>query len=1065
MRACWYCSPINRRRVGARWWSPSRWCPVSALGLRAYPNFLLHHDVAQRNAVLQPLWLSYLLKHRMVHQWVIACVHTWILGRLDAYWHALDQHAMVMTPRRRAPFADWQQLPTEQTALQQGIFNLDLLGLRRDEQAQHIVDWWIDNTAALHAAPDYALLDLLPRLQQGLGVVRAPQYGVSFWNLHERKLEAVSDALRVDGAALRCAQFAGFDAFDPATLSAQQTRHDVRLNPALTQLTQHYAAQLMAHGYRAWHAVPNHYDTLSNGVPVTPLIRKVLAMGAQRRIEIPSCAQAEVFCQFLMTPNPLFNGDEVAPVLAAILPLRRDVRAGFTRFDGSLDVVGVATWFQQCGQYEHDCVMLCTQYGQWLTRFSAFVRLQALLQHRADLTQRYPNPLSRQQFPAFAAWLREHASDEADFTADEIAVLIAAADVGRNKIVELYMASEQLLDAFPHALVVGDKTFVRWLFTDGCGPLPISVAEVYWFQEQRDHDSDFALWYLAARHPAVRERLPLAATAFGWPMYMQWLAGQNKPDGTEPPTALPVPTHLSRLAQLELLANSAGYRDAHAHAFETPSALQEFARTALPQQTQLSRADRQAFACAAAEYTPQYGVNVAGYFSYHAGLGESVRGFVQSLHTADIPHRKVFVPLFSQNNRLPDDWWKSWHAPEYRTSIIVINPDHFARAKRYLSPTFFGGRRNVAFWVWETERLPSEMAEAAAGLHAIWTASHYCARSIAASVGASTPVHVVPHGIDIPEELPVAHRQAWGIPAGHVAFGFFFDARSTFERKNPEALVRAFRQAFTAQDRVVLVLKINHGTDAPEQRARLARMADGLPVIFIDQRLSPLQMQRLVMSLDVYVSLHRAEGFGLTMAEAMALGKPIVATGYSGNLDFMDDACARLVSYTLIETDQAHGPYGRGSCWADPSVEHAAGLLRQLYDDAELRHHLGAQGRRRVTQTLSYQAVGARYQAHPARIRRGADAKPSGGPSRKLILAGSRRGLWGTPSRQSHTGWSLRGGADHHCAPPHRAGCRPCGNRPFGAQKQRDRSGLPTGGRYIGGVGFVLHDHGVVVKR
>jgi glycosyltransferase involved in cell wall biosynthesis len=210
------------------------------------------------------------------------------------------------------------------------------------------------------------------------------------------------------------------------------------------------------------------------------------------------------------------------------------------------------------------------------------------------------------------------------------------------------------------------------------------------------------------------------------------------------------------------------------------------------------------------------------------------------------------------------------------------------------------------------------------------------------------PYAVALHAPADPRKHPVA------LPAKKTLFGCFFDTRSIIERKNPAALLRAFRRAFRKDDAVTLVLKVSHGSAAPAEMQELERLADGLPVLWLrDTRLDDFQMRSLLARLDVYVSLHRSEGFGLALAEAMAVRTAVVATGFSGNLEFMDAECARLVNSREIVTDRSFGPYPRGTRWADPDVEHAAEILRELHLDSALRRELGERGRQRIERDLA----------------------------------------------------------------------------------------------------------------
>jgi glycosyltransferase involved in cell wall biosynthesis len=160
---------------------------------------------------------------------------------------------------------------------------------------------------------------------------------------------------------------------------------------------------------------------------------------------------------------------------------------------------------------------------------------------------------------------------------------------------------------------------------------------------------------------------------------------------------------------------------------------------------------------------------------------------------------------------------------------------------------------------------------------------------------------------------------------------FAFDMHSYIARKNPHAVIEAYRQAFGSHARQTqLVIKARHLEEYPEAAARLRSDLKSVGGMLISGSMSRLELNMLFAACDGYVSLHRCEGFGLTMAEAMALGKPVVATGYSGNMDFMTASNSYPVDYHLIELDRNHGPYRRGTYWADPDLDHAATLMRQV---------------------------------------------------------------------------------------------------------------------------------------
>src|SRR5262249_14838726 len=201
-------------------------------------------------------------------------------------------------------------------------------------------------------------------------------------------------------------------------------------------------------------------------------------------------------------------------------------------------------------------------------------------------------------------------------------------------------------------------------------------------------------------------------------------------------------------------------------------------------------------------------------------------------------------------------------------------------------------------------------------------------------------------------------REYFGLPDGPTIFLFVFDVHSVLARKNPSGLIEAFERAFGHDEDVRLVLKLVHG-DESVRRTLLGQAADPR-VILIDRVLDRPELNSLVVVSDCYVSLHRSEGFGVTMAEAMALGKPVIATGYSANMDFMNAGNSFPVRYELVRLQGDHGSYPEGSTWAEPDVEHAAELMRLVYESPARAREVALRGERDIWRYLSPASVGER---------------------------------------------------------------------------------------------------------
>jgi hypothetical protein len=256
-------------------------------------------------------------------------------------------------------------------------------------------------------------------------------------------------------------------------------------------------------------------------------------------------------------------------------------------------------------------------------------------------------------------------------------------------------------------------------------------------------------------------------------------------------------------------------------------------------------------------------------------------------------------------------------------TIIHVQPepyfgDAFRRAQLFQrSPRTY----RIAYWYWEFDSIPESWVEHARQVDEVWAATEFVARGLRARL--SVPVRTLFPGVKLaPYEK--RERAYFGLSDEPFTFLFMFHMMSVMERKNPLGLIRAFKTAFRPDEPVRLVLKSSYGDRHPAQLQELRDTAAGANIVVIDQVYSPDDVLSLMDACDAYVSLHRSEGLGLTMAEAMLMGKPVIATNFSGNVDFMDDSNSLLVPYELVKLGWPIPPYDGHLEWAQPSVEHAA---------------------------------------------------------------------------------------------------------------------------------------------
>jgi glycosyltransferase involved in cell wall biosynthesis len=349
-----------------------------------------------------------------------------------------------------------------------------------------------------------------------------------------------------------------------------------------------------------------------------------------------------------------------------------------------------------------------------------------------------------------------------------------------------------------------------------------------------------------------------------------------------------------------------------------------------------------------------FGVNIAGYFGSEKGMGEAVRSDIRLLRAAGIPFAvDDFVDSGSVN---PEVVSGAVGGNPYTVNLVHVNADQLPAFAESRPPDYFEGRYTIGYWTWELSEFPHDWRPSFDYVDEVWVPSTFALDAIAR--GATKPVLRIPHVVEPNAPIAPARRSDFGLPEDDFLFLFMFDFHSFVERKNPFGLIEAFKRAFGPTEHVALVLKCSHSDYDPELLEALRYAAHGARVHFVDAVLDRPQVTSLMSLVDAYASLHRSEGFGLTMAEAMVMGKPVVATGYSGNRDFMRPANSFLVDSELIAIDHDHGPYRRGCVWADPDLEQAAGLLRFVVDQPEAAQERAALGRRDVLRDLDPRAVG-----------------------------------------------------------------------------------------------------------
>jgi glycosyltransferase involved in cell wall biosynthesis len=327
--------------------------------------------------------------------------------------------------------------------------------------------------------------------------------------------------------------------------------------------------------------------------------------------------------------------------------------------------------------------------------------------------------------------------------------------------------------------------------------------------------------------------------------------------------------------------------------------------------------------------TLRTGVNVYGYAFAESGTGQIVRSVVAALAAEGIPYAVVpFTRTISRQQRVFSDLGTA--SPMFDTNLICVNADQVPLFFESMRGQLVPGARNIGLWAWEVEDLPPAMAASERYLDEVWGISEFTAATLRRCL--TKPVEAFPLPVVVPE-VRKRTREELGMPEGFL-FLFCFDYDSVFQRKNPIAVVAAFRKAFAGRTDVMLYLKTtNAERHAAEAEALYAAARGCANIVIRDAYVSNDDYFSMIDACDCYVSLHRSEGFGLTIAEAMALGKPVISTAYSSTLEFTNDANSYLVPAPLVPVGDDAPPYPPHSRWAEPDVAIAAEQMLRVYMD------------------------------------------------------------------------------------------------------------------------------------
>ncbi|MCJ2078923.1 glycosyltransferase [Methylobacterium sp. E-016] len=941
---------------------------LDSVGIPLVEVMVNMYTIMEMNTAIKPFCFRFLFSTFSFSSVIYLDPDILAFERLTEAMSLLEHHDAVVTPHILTPYFD-SAAPSELNIIRSGVYNFGFLGLSNRSNVELFVTWWeeklfsdcvVDLPNGLFVDQKWG--DLLPSFCDCY-VMKHPGYNVAYWNLHERDLQIEGDRFFCCGLPLVFFHFSGFNPLDKEVLSRHQNRYRHPFARELQLLLEKYASLVVNEGHTRNSQLPYYFSEIAFGLPNNKILNWIFRTAIKSRRSLPSPAEnLPEFLIYICTAD-YTRRDPLPLISQAFLATRPDVGKAFPLASQDPQDVGFRTWMLESGLMAEGLGLAVSYFGESLqigqNRSDEFALLsRVIMQENLDLLQNFKNMfVDRAKLQYFLSWCRQRLGfpslDENDQEKDCEECMISAA-----KILHLYF---QLAD-------------VRQMFSE-IWNLEVGLQFCSWLEQNRD-DFNFSLRQISLvkcflllekeyiRHLGLCYTKDVVDENSG---ANEWVLTSCESGSEGGACALiETPVSLGRKEPkciVDSTSDSASsYRSAYAKKTISVTAL--FSPIKAESAGRLDCLEVESVSGTSHRMNNKLKINLAGFFHSHTGMGESARSMLRTLESGNFDIRCFVLPDFRsvEPQLLTEEFFGTYHkSPD--CSIIIANADTVTFAMNFL-PADFHGRFKCGYWVWETEKLPTAYESLGRLFDEIWSPSAASAAAISETI--RQEVRVVPHAVEFSAaDVPAVIKTA---RAKKLVLGFMFDCKSVIERKNPLAIIDACDRARDLGADIELRIKIM-GRDDFDFRGR--RILDMLHRPYVEFFYCPMgrnEVRQFILGLDAYISLHRFEGFGLTIAEAMALGKPVIATRYSGNLQFMSDENSYLVDCDVLPTARAFGPYSKGSLWAEPDINAAAEYILQLHDSDRCAE-IGAKAAESVRIQLSPSSVLKKF-VEPALISR-----------------------------------------------------------------------------------------------
>jgi glycosyltransferase involved in cell wall biosynthesis len=350
------------------------------------------------------------------------------------------------------------------------------------------------------------------------------------------------------------------------------------------------------------------------------------------------------------------------------------------------------------------------------------------------------------------------------------------------------------------------------------------------------------------------------------------------------------------------------------------------------------------------------GIDVLGFFTAEHGVGEAARVLTSTLQAAGV---SVSTIDYTDTQSRREHLFHCDNVSRNKVLMTAINADHLNAAQDRLGIEFFTDRYVIGQWFWELEEAPEWFGPAFTHVDELWAPTRFIETMLRKHAPARVQVKYVPLPVVTPKVDASISRSRFGLDDRYM-FLFAFDFMSVMKRKNPLGLIEAFCSAFAEGEGPMLVIKAINGDKRMKERNMLRdAVRKRSDIVLIDEYFTKVETSTLTSLADCYVSLHRSEGLGLTMSEAMTLGRPVIATGYSGNLDFLSDANSFIVPGLRVKVGDGAEGYSPEAMWMEPNVREAAKYMRYVYENQAEAAQKGLRGQADILRAFDVASCGA----------------------------------------------------------------------------------------------------------